>query len=313
MATTPWQLRVTDPVWRSDHDYPKGFRITGSDGKLYICKFPCGPNVTETNSDDPNGTAAGTPVDPTDSTLGTYYWESLADSLGEGGSNELASMTADTSGNAATATALQTARTIDGVSFDGTANITHYGTCSTAAGTAAKTVSLTGFTLTTGAVVHVKFSNANTASNPTLNVNSTGAKNIQYNGANVASSSIVAGAVYTFIYTGSVWEMTGDVTTTSVQSGDSTLNTSFDNLTVSGKYFVTTTANTTNAPMSVAASWWVSVSTYISGSTTYVLQEARMHSTASGSATAGAGHLLARCGTGSTWGPWHYSYTQFAG
>ncbi|MDR1205682.1 MAG: hypothetical protein LBL26_09430, partial [Peptococcaceae bacterium] len=42
------------------------------------------------------------------------------------------------SGNAGTATKLVTARTIDGVSFDGAANITHYGSCSTAAATAAK-------------------------------------------------------------------------------------------------------------------------------------------------------------------------------
>ena len=45
------------------------------------------------------------------------------------------------SGNAGSATKLATARTIDGVSFNGTANITHFGTCSTAAATAAKTVS----------------------------------------------------------------------------------------------------------------------------------------------------------------------------
>ena len=42
------------------------------------------------------------------------------------------------SGNAGSATKLQTARTIDGVSFNGTANITHYGECTTAAATQAK-------------------------------------------------------------------------------------------------------------------------------------------------------------------------------
>lgn len=54
------------------------------------------------------------------------------------------------SGNAGTATKLATARTIDGVSFNGSANIIHYGTCSTAAETAAKAVNCTGFVLQQG-------------------------------------------------------------------------------------------------------------------------------------------------------------------
>ncbi len=53
-------------------------------------------------------------------------------------------------GNAQTATRLATKRTIGGVAFDGSANIHHYATCSTAAATAAKTVALAGFALATG-------------------------------------------------------------------------------------------------------------------------------------------------------------------
>lgn len=50
-----------------------------------------------------------------------------------------------------------------------------YAVCTTAAGTAAKTASTTGngFTLTEGALVAVKFSNANNANGPTLSVDST--------------------------------------------------------------------------------------------------------------------------------------------
>ena len=55
-----------------------------------------------------------------------------------------------------------------------------YGTCSTGAGTVAKTVSVDNFVLETGAQVIVTFSSANTATNATLNVNSTGAKAIYY-------------------------------------------------------------------------------------------------------------------------------------
>lgn len=53
-----------------------------------------------------------------------------------------------------------------------------YGTCATAAATAAKVVTSSGFELKTGAVILVKFTYANTVASPTLNVNSTGAKSI---------------------------------------------------------------------------------------------------------------------------------------
>lgn len=68
-------------------------------------------------------------------------------------------------GNAQTATRLATKRTIGGVAFDGSANIHHYATCSTAAATAAKTVALAGFALATGARVLVKFTVTNSAAN----------------------------------------------------------------------------------------------------------------------------------------------------
>ena len=59
-------------------------------------------------------------------------------------------------------------------------NHIYYGVCSTAADTAAKTVTIDNFSLVTGAMVIVKFTNANTnkTTAPTLNVNNTGAKPI---------------------------------------------------------------------------------------------------------------------------------------
>ncbi len=117
------------------------------------------------------------------------------------------------SGNAGTATKLATARTIDGVSFNGSAAVSHYGTCSTAAATAAKTVALTGFTLVTGAVVFVRFTVTNTAANPTLNVNGTGAKAIQYRNAAVSAGYLAANRTYAFVYDGSSYELVGDVDT----------------------------------------------------------------------------------------------------
>lgn len=108
--------------------------------------------------------------------------------------------------------ALQAHQTIkiDGVTG---ASSNRYGTCSTAAATVAKEVSITTgtFTLEAGATVRVKFANANTASTPTLNVNSTGAKNIYSQGVQITTGNnkgLLKG-VCTFIYDGTQWHILG--------------------------------------------------------------------------------------------------------
>jgi len=116
--------------------------------------------------------------------------------------------TGNTTGNAATATKLQTARTIDGMPFDGSKNIVHFGVCNTAAATAAKTVALTGFTLTEGARVAVFFTNTNTANNLTLNVNSTGAKAIScIKGYYAPIGQWEANQIVEFVYYNNHWIM----------------------------------------------------------------------------------------------------------
>ena len=57
-----------------------------------------------------------------------------------------------------------------------------YGVCSTAGATAAKSVSITNFTLTPGGIFAVLFQNAFTASSPTLSVNGSEAKAIKLYG-----------------------------------------------------------------------------------------------------------------------------------
>lgn len=98
------------------------------------------------------------------------------------------------------------------------ATINRYGSCSTAAGTAAKTVSVTDGTVPTlnasaaGLKVTVKFDNANTANNPTLNVSSKGAKNIFHNGTQITTGdnrALLAG-VCDFIFDGTQWHLVGN-------------------------------------------------------------------------------------------------------
>lgn len=105
---------------------------------------------------------------------------------------------------------LTTARAIDGVNFDGSAAISHYGTSGTSGSTQTKTVSITGFTLVQGARVFVKFDNTNTHATSKLNVTSTGGKEIKYKGAAPPPYFIESGRVYEFVYDGTYWQMVGD-------------------------------------------------------------------------------------------------------
>lgn len=89
---------------------------------------------------------------------------------------------------------------------------TLYGTCTTAAATAAKVVTCSDFTtLLTGVTIHVKFTYSNTASTCTLNVNSTGAKNVYRCGTTSPGTSAAwswyAGAIVSFTYDGTNWIM----------------------------------------------------------------------------------------------------------
>ena len=109
-----------------------------------------------------------------------------------------------------------------------------YGTCDTAAATAAKVVTCSDFdTLMTGVTIRVKFANANTAASPTVNINSTGAKSVYRFGstAPVDGNSWNAGEVVELVYDGTSFFMTGaddlsvkqNVTDNSLQTTDKTV------------------------------------------------------------------------------------------
>ena len=57
----------------------------------------------------------------------------------------------------------------------------------------------------------MRFSYANTAGNPTLNVNSTGAKAIQYRNSAIPANLIKQYAVLELVYSGSYWYVVGDI------------------------------------------------------------------------------------------------------
>jgi len=88
-------------------------------------------------------------------------------------------------------------------------NRTIFGTCETSASTAAKTVAFANYTRETGSVIGVIFTNSNTVASGaavTLNVNSTGAAQIIYNGTN-PGPLIRANMLHLFMFDGTYWQL----------------------------------------------------------------------------------------------------------
>ena len=114
---------------------------------------------------------------------------------------------------------LDTARAIDGVQFNGSSAIVHYGVCETAAATQEKEVTCTGFVLDTGARIIVRYVNSNSHNSPLLKIkynetNYTAAKPIYYKGAAIAPAKLAAGDIHEYVYdstviTGGAWVYIG--------------------------------------------------------------------------------------------------------
>ena len=141
----------------------------------------------------------------------------------------------DSDANAVSSSKWEIARNINGLSINGSANRTNYCTCSTAAATAAKVVDCDGFELVTGASVKVRFTVTNTASNATLNVNSTGDKYIRYRNANINAGYLAVNRTYDFVYDGTYYQVVGDLDTNN-----------FDRIRYSGTIKCSTTAIVAN-------------------------------------------------------------------
>lgn len=103
----------------------------------------------------------------------------------------------------------------------------YFGTCSTAEATQAKVVTCSGFKLKTGARIAVQFTYSNTASQPTLNVNGTGAKYIcGLDGTSVVSGIWRAKETVDFVYDGSWWIAIGCLYATTSSYGIAKLSSS---------------------------------------------------------------------------------------
>lgn len=144
-----------------------------------------------------------------------------------------------------------------------------YGTCSTDAATSAKVVTIDGndnWSLQKGSIIVVKFTNTNSASNVTFNVNNTGAKQVWYNtGVYTGNSNIVGGAANRFtefIYDGTYWVWMG-------QSQDS--NTTYSNASLGQGYGTCTTAESTAAKVVTLSNYALTLGGVVSVKFTYAV------------------------------------------
>lgn len=111
---------------------------------------------------------------------------------------------------------LRDKKAIDGVNFDGTADIAHYARCGEQANVAAKTVTVEGFKIVgsqpvTGAQLIVNFTNGNTAASPTLSVNHSNPAFIKYRNGAVPSGAIAQNGLYLLVFDGTSWQISANL------------------------------------------------------------------------------------------------------
>ena len=83
----------------------------------------------------------------------------------------------------------------------------YYGICSTASDVIIKELSIPNFQLIDNIRVAIKFQYANTATNPMLNINSTGNKSIYYKNIAIPANTLKANIIYDFIYYNNTFEL----------------------------------------------------------------------------------------------------------
>lgn len=93
-----------------------------------------------------------------------------------------------------------------------------YAISTTTGATADKEVTINGFTPTIGCVFSVMFQNAFSASDPTLNVSNTGAKDLMLFGSALPAAFVPAGTILTLTYDGTNYNVIGRLNDITVKS-----------------------------------------------------------------------------------------------
>lgn len=182
------------------------------------------------------------------------------------------------------------------------------GSCDTAAGTAAKIVTLTDTNYIPKAddMFVITFTNGNSVSNPTLNINGTGAKNIRLGTTNASTTTFTvgAGAQVMLLFDGTYYNLTGSYRTSDSNSHDRTQLSAIQVGTtvqrykllmegVDGKYYPLTLENSTGLTKTVStADFKVGGNIVYYNSTTVLAPDATTTSCYSEIPTAYAGYTF---------------------
>ena len=103
-------------------------------------------------------------------------------------------------GDAKFALNLKNMRNINGIDFNGGADVINFATCASDGGEQVKSVNIPNFKLVEGATVVVHIVNENTHDRPQLNVNNTGSKEIYFRGKQIDPTILSKNSINTFVY-----------------------------------------------------------------------------------------------------------------
>ena len=185
-----------------------------ADGDIYTLKIPCAGHSYGVYISVNNGTNYYPVVLAGTGRLTTHYGSGTYITVVFESSGSAASIYPLAGGDATTTVTGGAFRVINYYDSNTTYNMVSLGnckgTCDTAVGTAAKVVTLSGYNLVQFGYVRIKFTNGNSAANPTLNINSKGAKAIYYNGAACPAYMIKAQEEVLLQYNGTQYDIIPD-------------------------------------------------------------------------------------------------------
>lgn len=143
-----------------------------------------------------------------------------------------------TTGNAYSASKLFTSRAINGLYFDGSQSVNGFAVCTSSATYVSKSAVVIGMTaLTSGAMVTIQFKYGIDCKNPTLNVNSTGARAIYYKNRPLSIGAVQPDDTVDLVYNDSKWCIVSNLYTNGI-AFDFFDSLNFNDYTVSGKYMI---------------------------------------------------------------------------
>lgn len=127
-----------------------------------------------------------------------------------------------TTGNVASATKLKYSRLIDGISFDGSSNVTHFAVCDTNPTSSEKYVHIQGIEIVEGARAIVQFKHGNEVNGISLWINDNSTGVIYCKKTPVGTFPV--GSIFEMVFADSHWNIVGEINTSEIDQIYTKLN-----------------------------------------------------------------------------------------